>query len=231
MSTESRWPSLTVGLLTPESAHRSAKRCSKRLTADVHTCSLRSSQARLPALQSEPSTAHELPTDAHGSTLIQLNNDHWALKIEKPAFAGFQLSIFNFSESPGIQSRSSFGRAQTSRQFLTFFARSVSVISDRLDRAGHQGFFAKSHFFRCLRLFLYVRIAVLVATREIRRRCVAANVTVDTLVVNVVLSADVFPNFVLVICHFFAWDREICRREPAEASLLNKLQLSYTPSG
>lgn len=76
-----------------------------------------------------------------------------------------------------------------------------SVITDRFDRAGIEGFFAKGDLFGGCWLFENERIAVLVVSAKIRRSRIAAHIAIDALPVYVKLTGSVLRQFVFDKSH------------------------------
>ena len=73
------------------------------------------------------------------------------------------------------------------------------VIANSFYRTTQQRFFTRRRLLFADRLLVNKRIAVHVGTRETLRRCVAANVTVDTGRVYVIGSGDVFFYAVVAV--------------------------------
>ena len=77
----------------------------------------------------------------------------------------------------------------------------AAVVSDGFDRATFHRFLAKPFFFRRLRLLVNVGVTAVVIALEIRRRCLAAEIAVDALLIDVELAGCVFGIFVGGIGH------------------------------
>ena len=76
-----------------------------------------------------------------------------------------------------------------------------AVVPDRLNGTTCQRLFAKHPLFLGLRLLVDKRVIVLIATHEVIRRRVAANVAVNARRINVVATEDVLFYFVVFIGH------------------------------
>jgi hypothetical protein len=68
----------------------------------------------------------------------------------------------------------------------------LTIISDRFHRTTQHGFVTQRLLFFRLRLLEYKRVVVLVGAHEIRRRCIAADITVDTGRVDVICPGNIF---------------------------------------
>ena len=79
-----------------------------------------------------------------------------------------------------------------------------AVVPDRFDRAAFHRLFAKSFFFRRLRLFIDIRVAAVVVPLEIGRRGFAAQIAIDALIIDIEFACYVFGVFVRDIGHGFA---------------------------
>jgi hypothetical protein len=78
---------------------------------------------------------------------------------------------------------------------------SRSVVAYRFDRAAFHRLFAKSFFFRRLRLFIDVGMAAVVVPFEIGGRGFTAQIAIDALIIDVELAWYVFGVFVRDISH------------------------------
>src|SRR2546426_2810829 len=67
----------------------------------------------------------------------------------------------------------------------------LAVVADGFDRATFHRFFAARFFFRILRLFVNVGMSTVIVAFEIRRRGFAAQIAIDTLVVDIKFPGDV----------------------------------------
>ena len=76
-----------------------------------------------------------------------------------------------------------------------------SVVPDCLDRAAAHRLITERLLFLTLRLLENKRIAVLIRAREITRRRVAANVTIDARGVDVIRTANVLFDFIVFVRH------------------------------
>jgi hypothetical protein len=76
-----------------------------------------------------------------------------------------------------------------------------SVLADRLHRTRHQRFLAQLCFFGRLRLFIDIRVTVLVIPRKVRGRGVAAYVAIYAIVIDVVFTGVIVGEFVLKFSH------------------------------
>jgi hypothetical protein len=79
-----------------------------------------------------------------------------------------------------------------------------SVVADRFDRTAFHCFFAKSFFFRRLRLFIDVGMAAVIVPLEIGRRGFAAQIAIDALIIDIEFAWDVLGVFVRGVGHGFA---------------------------
>ena len=75
------------------------------------------------------------------------------------------------------------------------------VIANGLDRAAFLGFLAASFFLRRLRLLENIRIAAVFVAFEILRRGFAAQVAVNTLVIDVILARNILRILVSSVSH------------------------------
>jgi hypothetical protein len=79
-----------------------------------------------------------------------------------------------------------------------------AIISDGFDWASFHRFLAERFFLRSLRLFINVGVAAVVVAFEIGRRGFAAQIAVDTLIVDVKFSRYILGVFVRSIGHGFS---------------------------
>jgi hypothetical protein len=86
-----------------------------------------------------------------------------------------------------------------------------SVVAYRFDGTTFHCFFAKSFFFRRLRLFINVRMTAVIVPFEIGRRSFAAQIAIDALIIDVELARYVFGIFVRGIGHGFRLKNEVER--------------------
>jgi hypothetical protein len=89
--------------------------------------------------------------------------------------------------------------------------RAVAVVPDRFDRTAFHGFFAKSFFFRRLRLFIDVGMAAVIIPFEIGWRGFAAQIAIDALIIDIEFARYVFGVFVSDIGHGFSQKNEVER--------------------
>ncbi|MDB6154162.1 MAG: hypothetical protein JWL90_2615 [Chthoniobacteraceae bacterium] len=82
-----------------------------------------------------------------------------------------------------------------------------AVVADGFHRATFHGFLAKVFFIRTLGLFENVAMATVIISREVGRRGLPAEVTVNALIVDVVLTFDVFGIFISEVGHLFVFFR------------------------
>ena len=71
------------------------------------------------------------------------------------------------------------------RRSQTVATKLRAVVPDRFDWTAFHRLFAKSFFFRRLRLFIDVRMAAVVVPLEIGRRGFAAQIAVDALIIEI----------------------------------------------
>jgi hypothetical protein len=76
-----------------------------------------------------------------------------------------------------------------------------AVITDSLDRAALFGFLASSFLIGACGLLKHVAIAAVLVALEVIRRGLAAQITVNALVVDIILSRHVLRIFVCYISH------------------------------
>jgi hypothetical protein len=95
------------------------------------------------------------------------------------------------------------------------WANLSAVVPDRFDRATFHRFLAKRFFLGALRLFVNVGVAAVVVAFVIRRRGLAAKITVDALIIDVVRTGNVFGVFVCCVGHIFPLKSELERRKKA----------------
>ena len=84
---------------------------------------------------------------------------------------------------------------------LAAYGLAFAVITDRLYRTGIERLAAKLLFIGGFRLLIDERIAVLVVAGKVGRCGVAANVTVDALLIDVKAAGDIVGKFVFGLCH------------------------------
>jgi len=77
----------------------------------------------------------------------------------------------------------------------------LAVVADRFDRATFHRFFAARFFLRILRLLVNVGMSTVIVALEICRRGFAAQIAIDTLVVDVKFPGDVFRVSIRRVCH------------------------------
>jgi hypothetical protein len=82
-------------------------------------------------------------------------------------------------------------------------ARLFAVVADGFDRASGHGFFAETDFFFVLRLLENVAVTSIVIAGEIGRCGLAAEITVNALVVHVERASGVLGILVCEVCHCF----------------------------
>jgi hypothetical protein len=81
------------------------------------------------------------------------------------------------------------------------FTKLLAVIADRLYGATFLGFFAAGLFLGTFRLLTYERIAAVVVAFEIVRRCFAAEIAVNALIVHVVFAGGIFRISIRNVSH------------------------------
>jgi hypothetical protein len=79
----------------------------------------------------------------------------------------------------------------------------VAVASDRFDWATFHRFFAEAFFVGRLRLLVNVRVAAIIIPFEIRGGGLAAQIAVDTLIIDVEFARYVLGVFVRGVGHVF----------------------------
>ena len=77
----------------------------------------------------------------------------------------------------------------------------LAVVADSLNRAAAHSLVAECLFFLSLRLLVDKRVILLVATHEIVRRSVTADVAVDARRIHVIRTADVLFDFFVFVRH------------------------------
>jgi hypothetical protein len=85
--------------------------------------------------------------------------------------------------------------------------RAVAVVPDRFDRTAFHCLFAKSFFFRRLRLFINIGMAAVVVPFEIGWRGFAAQIAIDALIIDIEFARYVFGVFVSGIGHVFSQEK------------------------
>jgi hypothetical protein len=86
-----------------------------------------------------------------------------------------------------------------------------AVVANGLDRTAFHRFFAKSFFVWCLRLFIDVGMAAVIVPLEIGRRGFAAQIAIDTLIIDIEFARYIFGVFVRDIGHGFFRKNEVER--------------------
>jgi len=79
----------------------------------------------------------------------------------------------------------------------------VPVVADRFDWTPFHRFFAETFFIRRLRLLVNVRVPAIIIPFEIRGRGLAAQIAVDTLIIDVKFAGYVLGVFVRCVGHVF----------------------------
>jgi hypothetical protein len=76
-----------------------------------------------------------------------------------------------------------------------------TVFADSFDGTCIERFFTEGEFFRRLRLFVNVRVTVLVVAAKVRRRSVATDIAVDALRIDKELAGYIVWNLVFLESH------------------------------
>jgi hypothetical protein len=109
-----------------------------------------------------------------------LDVERWALSV--------CLSVRAFAARPAV---------------APYHLRAVPVVADRFDWAAFHRFLAEAFFVWRLRLFVNVGVAAIIIPFEIRGRGFAAQIAVDTLIIDVEFARYVLGVFVRGVGHVF----------------------------